>query len=830
MLAAAMVIAVAAAVFALFVVGILPGLYPPSGGGGGNRSASTYPVTFIASGLPNGTPWSVTFAGSENTSTGTTITYVSPNGSFPFTVGIPPGYSADPASGRVIVNGGPTGQGIAFRLPPPPTYTVTFGETGLPSGTSWSVRVNGTLESSSSPSSIVFDEPNGSYAFTVLNVSGYSVGPASGTLIVNGAALSVPVTFTVVVTPQYVVTFTETGEPPATGPGLYFNGPNFTAFSPAGSATFLEPNGTYRFLLVAGSGYVVQSSTPPSPLTVNGSAVSVSITYQAYYAVGFTATGLAPGAVWSVTFNGLNESTNGSSLLFPGALNGTYSYSVEALGYRAQPSNGTVTVNGASLDVAIAFTGLPPPPRYPVTFLATGVPNGSGWELGVWSTTGGGAAGVDESGARLSLDLPNGSYTFTARALELGYLAIQGSFNVSGGPVNVSVVVAKPVGYPLTFTETGLPAGTSWTVAVDTVPSTGSNGTIRFVLPNGTYEFSVSASNYTASPSSGNVSVAGAQVNVSLVFTSQPVTYSIAFASTGIAANALWSVTLLTNSTNATASAPGGQSIRFSGLSNGSYSFFARAANYSADPATGRLTVNGSALTQAIAFAPSSFLGYSVRFHETGLSGPSPWSVFWGGLSNAANGTGATSLGLLVSNGTYGWSVFAPGYEASPTSGVVVVNGTSTNLSVAFAPLPSGRYTVLLEPVASPTSPSARWNATLGGVTQQATGFVPVFWTEPNGSYAWSVATPSGFTVTAAAGTVEVDGALTAGSSPTSVGAIFSLSFAPPSSPTPAGGGAPPGATAPVVGWDLTAGAGVMGPSVQGLTLGWDRWIAGFRG
>ena len=79
----------------------------------------------------------------------------------------------------------------------PEIYTATFTETGLPTGTTWSVTLNGTMESSTS-STIAFIEPNGTYAYTISNVSGYSVSPSSGSIVVNGNNISKTITYTVV--------------------------------------------------------------------------------------------------------------------------------------------------------------------------------------------------------------------------------------------------------------------------------------------------------------------------------------------------------------------------------------------------------------------------------------------------------------------------------------------------------------------------------------------------------------------------------------------------------------------------------------------------------
>jgi peptide/nickel transport system permease protein len=78
---------------------------------------------------------------------------------------------------------------------------VSFQETGLPTGTAWSVRLfvypsNGTLLTSST-ADVNFSAASGPlYNFTVTPVAGYTATPASGQFAVAGVAVIQPVTFT----------------------------------------------------------------------------------------------------------------------------------------------------------------------------------------------------------------------------------------------------------------------------------------------------------------------------------------------------------------------------------------------------------------------------------------------------------------------------------------------------------------------------------------------------------------------------------------------------------------------------------------------------------
>lgn len=80
-----------------------------------------------------------------------------------------------------------------------PTYPVTFNESGLPSGTDWSVVVR-SESSGSTPwpirlvetgntTSLTVSLPNGTYCYRVLPVPGFSLtaGTGSGPLSISGA-------------------------------------------------------------------------------------------------------------------------------------------------------------------------------------------------------------------------------------------------------------------------------------------------------------------------------------------------------------------------------------------------------------------------------------------------------------------------------------------------------------------------------------------------------------------------------------------------------------------------------------------------------------------
>ncbi|MCL5962934.1 MAG: hypothetical protein M1411_00980, partial [Candidatus Thermoplasmatota archaeon] len=312
----------------------------------------TYRVTFTESGLPSGTIWYVNITGGASySSTTSTITFNEPNGSYSYTVATGnKEYAPSLAKGSFAVNGGNVNQAVTFNLV---TYSVTFTETGLPSGTIWYVNITGGASYSSTTSTITFNEPNGSYSYTVATGNKkYAPSLAKGSFAVNGGNVNQAVTFNLV---TYSVTFTETGLP--SGTIWYVNITGGASYSSTTSTiTFNEPNGTYSYTVATGNKEYAPGLAAGS-LTVNGAPVSESITFNLFtYSVTFTESGLSTGVNWSVTLNGVTEHSTSTSIVFTEP-NGTYAYST---GYVTESTtsfaSGNVTVNGKAVTQKIIFS------------------------------------------------------------------------------------------------------------------------------------------------------------------------------------------------------------------------------------------------------------------------------------------------------------------------------------------------------------------------------------------------------------------------------------------------------------------------------------------
>ncbi|MGC2289458.1 MAG: hypothetical protein WA688_06335 [Thermoplasmata archaeon] len=236
-----------------------------------------YAVDFQETGLPDGVTWAVTFDNVTQSGFFVYLDFVAVNGTYAYNVTPIPGYHADSYSGPIDVEGSDVNVLIDWARV---TYNATFVERGLPGGSPWSVTVNGS-EQSAETSTILFVEPNGTYAWTVSPISGYTPNVTGGTLVVHGANVVVQIQWSTAGQPltPYVITFVEAGLPPSTYWSVTLNG---TTSDTQGSATptiaFLDvPDGSYAYWAPAVDGYHTPYAT--GAVTVSGENVTVSLPF-----------------------------------------------------------------------------------------------------------------------------------------------------------------------------------------------------------------------------------------------------------------------------------------------------------------------------------------------------------------------------------------------------------------------------------------------------------------------------------------------------------------------------------------------------------------------
>jgi hypothetical protein len=414
------------------------------------------------------------------------------------------------------VSAGSTTQGV-LAYEPVTTFSVTFSESGLPLTTSeWSVTLNGVIQSSATDT-IVFMEGNGTFAYLVGDFGGWhqATVPYSGTVTVSGSALTEPtLVFARVV---YAVAFTENG----LSSGAEWN-VNFTSgpagFSlprgsaVAGSAIGLNViNGTYDYTVgTSNTSYVAVGIYPLTESDGDLSSVVVAFALVTY-TVTLNESGLPPGTEWWVNLTNGASTPSTTPVVTLSEPNGTFEYSVGSAKAVYSAPGGSFRVDGGPTSQNISFAAV----TFTVTFTENGLATGTEW----WVNVSGGPS-IESTSNTLSFPEPNGTYGYSADAAGLAYGPLSGAFTIRGAAVAVNATFVSV--YLVTFSETGLPAGTNWSMSLGGTERFSTLSTIEFRLPNGVYAFALGAvSGYRTSPSSGNLSVVGASVAQTVTFTSE---------------------------------------------------------------------------------------------------------------------------------------------------------------------------------------------------------------------------------------------------------------------------------------------------------------------
>lgn len=377
-------------------------------------------ILFTERGLPGGLTWGVLVGSTQETTTTNSTFFAEVSGTYGYQVLGVPGYLTV-WRGSATVGDNITNVSVDFQ---PNLYSVFFVYTGLIVQTNWSITLGGYQWDSNS--SIVIQEPNGSYPFQVGPEPGYSTS-WSRVAIVSGQSAVEVVHFTVV---MYSLTFVP-ALPNGTLWSLFFNG---TFINGTGPAVAEEPNGSYHFVAASLPGYF-----PPQleHIIVNGTSQVVEVAFRPYvYPVTFVASGLPPGTSWSIVVGGgtYSTSTGALTVLEP---NGTYAYLVEA------PTGYSVSAGGA---VSVASSGaLVPVPFVEITVgvavTETGLPDGTNWSIFL------NGAQVTVIGEQIELQLPPGNYTFEVPGVQGDVPSpASGTFALGRQPVQVAIAFAPPTG------------------------------------------------------------------------------------------------------------------------------------------------------------------------------------------------------------------------------------------------------------------------------------------------------------------------------------------------------------------------------------------------
>ena len=633
------------------------------------------------------------------------------------------------------------------------TYTVQFSERGLPSGTSWGVTVNSQPKSALTGSVIQYQLPNGSYPYSITPIPGYheSTVPYSGPIYVQNATYIVPTLLWSQFT--YPVAFSETGLPPTSSWGVTINGT--LEFEPTGTSIVGEvPNGSFAYFISDFPGYHQVTLAYSGAGMVAGSGVTeptLAFT-RVTYTVTFTESGLPDGLSWSVTANGTTQTVLSGVAITSTLANGTYPYSIGGVaGYHQATlpySGGQFVVFGGSFpEPTLAFL----PFVYAVTFTESGLPSGVGtfWGVSINQSLYSSPAGVS-----IQLTLPNGTSAYTIADVP-GYhqttMSYSGTLTVSGASLNEPTLAFSSVTYSVTFTESGLPSGTQWTVTLEGVPQSSTSDTITFTEPNGTYSYAITPVSGHTVTGSGTVSVSGADAAVSIVFGAMA--YAVTFQETGLPGGS-WTVTI--NGIRVTTSV--GTPIT-SSLPNGTYAYaIGDYAGYHQLTLgySGTLVVSGAPLTEpTLMFLQVT---YAVTFKESGLPGGSNWSVALDGiLYSAAPGS---SISAPLPNGTHTYVISDHGGYHQTTigySGTVMVAGVAvTEPTLQFTPT-----TFVVTFTQSGLPAGTGWSVNVAGTQYDSVAGTPITVSLMNGTYSYAIPDVPGYhqVTLPYAGSIVVSGA-----------------------------------------------------------------------
>ena len=614
-------------------------------------------------------------------------------------------------------------------------YSVTFTESGLPSGTTWYMNITSGNSYSSTASTITVSEPNGTYSYTIAtNNKEYAPSPSSGSFTVNGAPLSESITFSLV---TYSVTFTESGLPSSTK--WYVNLTNGQTFSSISSAvSFTEPNGTYTFD-IATPDKLYSPNPSTNSFAVNGATVAESISFsELVYSVTFTESGLASGT-WYLNITGGGTYSSATTSLSFSEPNGTYSYTIATNNkeYAPSPSSGSFTVSGSSVSESITFNQV----EYKVTFTEAGLPSGASWSVTLSGTKN------TSTSSSISFYEFNGSYSYTIQTPINGSYGIRYSSSQSSGSVTIN---GAPLSISITYT-------TQYYLSIAVSPPGTGNISESSGWYNSQQQVSLQATpgnnfQFTSWSGTGNGSYSGTS-SLATVTMKGPINetasfgriYYVTFTESGLPSGTKWFV----NVSGPRSYSSSSTMISFPEV-NGTYSYaIATDRRYETPVPDGSITVQGQNVSISVGF---SLVTYQVEFIEIGLPAGQSWYVSLNGTTSPS--TTNSSILFSMPNGTYPFSVSpVTGLIVEPDSGDVVVSGSNLVVNIVLQSQGSGSNLVSFIETGLP--PGGEWFVTFNGFTESSFSSVIQFYIA-NGTYPYSITGTKGYYATPDFGNLSI--------------------------------------------------------------------------
>jgi len=535
----------------------------------------SYTVTFTQSGLPSGTSWSVTFGGTKKSSTSSTITFKVKSGNYSWSVSTPVSggtgirYVASPESGSMKVPSN-TSQSITYTKQYKLTISATSGGSTNPAEGSYWYDSDSNVTVSASPSRQfkAYLEAHGKGSRIWATFSPSSGTPKfTSTLELKVQSDASPGDYTIQVLAygegykfdRWILDNSSAGSNSSIT--ITMNDPHTL------KAVFYQPY--LKVSLSKSSISIIQGETGDLMVTVTETSTdhqnhpTFTLTVEEKYKVTIIVKDYRgkPLSGVTVTLGGQSKNTDSSGQAVFTVNPGTYTITVPSnIGagvytrdfYKwSDGKTGNSRTETISRDVtftakynALAFFGefsaseiWPPPDPFASIYLkATGkvyygdpqplanVKVKVVFHLVSW----GNLLGRKTVSATATTD-SNGEFTaiyssvFGGTAYSLEYVE---AYVISPGYQSETVTYGtKKTFYTVTFTQSGLPAGTEWKVNLDGHEKSSTSNYIEFYMPNGAYSYTVespiyegSSARYVASPSYGTVRVNGLAKSVSIKF------------------------------------------------------------------------------------------------------------------------------------------------------------------------------------------------------------------------------------------------------------------------------------------------------------------------
>lgn len=332
-----------------------------------------------------------------------------------------------------------------------------------------------------------------------------------------------------------------------------------------------------------------------------------------------------------------------------------------------EPGNGELLV-ADPVQGSVALVG-PPPSRYPVEFVETGLtlpPAG-------WSVLVDGVRFASDN-ATLTANETNGSHVYQIPSVDgLLPLPSEGSFQLDGAGRTIPVAFVSAV-YNLSFVEEGLPVGHLWWVNVSGSNVTTRASTLTLSEPNGSFGYVVGAYGFYGPAKgfgSGLVLINGSDPGLVVVSFVPLPPYVAEFEEEGLPNGTAWGVEVVGTSYASNASA------LYVPVFNGSAPFSVPVVGpWRPTPSGGALTIQGAdPPTELIRFGEASLGLYPVQFEAEGLGPGQTFQLTFNGS------TQSYTLGPIfwVPAGSYPFRVHPPsGDVVMPVNGTVVVPSPST--------------------------------------------------------------------------------------------------------------------------------------------------------